>query len=304
MYRGKEIFFRASATDCTDGEFMILSQIIISISSMVLQNCILNNVCKKDLVTGSHVYRFNTLSYAICILLFGIIALSGGSSLFTVILGLVFGIVTALSNYYKMLSLSLGPMHITLLITTSSMIIPTLSGVFFGEKFSIAKLLVVFVLLFFIYLSFEKKNGSRFNKKWLIFCFFAFILQGSIGVLQKIHQSSEHKGEIGGFLFIAFICSLVYSHFRTKSGFKELGFNTRLYIFAPICGLCTFAMNFLNLKLSGLLPSQLFFPVVNGSAIILSSIMSVMLFKEKPTRRQVIGLCGGILSLIAVCLVK
>ena len=283
---------------------MIVFQTIISITSMVLQNCIFNNVCKKDLETGAHVYRFNTLSYAICILLFGIIAISGGFSLFTVALGLLFGVVTALSNYYKMQSLSCGPMHITLLITTSSMIIPTLSGIFFGEGFSVYKLLVVFVLIFFIYLSLEKKSATAINKKWLIFCAFAFLLQGSIGVLQKVHQSSEHKGEIGGFLFVAFICSLIYSHFRAKKGFKALGFNKKLFIFAPICGLCTFLMNFLNLRLSGLLPSQIFFPVVNGSAIILSSVMSVIIFKEKLTKRQIVGLCGGILSLIAICLVN
>ena len=283
---------------------MIIFQTIISITSIVLQNCIFNNVCKKDLQTGAHVYRFNTLSYAICILLFGIIAISRGFSLFTIFLGVLFGVVTALSNYYKMQSLSCGPMHITLLITTSSMIIPTLSGVFFGECFSVYKLILVFVLIFFIYLSLEKKNSTEINKKWLIFCALAFVLQGSIGVLQKIHQSSEHKGEIGGFLFVAFICSIVYSHFRAKKGFKELGFNKKLFIFAPICGLCTFLMNFLNLRLSGLLPSQLFFPVVNGSAIILSSVMSVIIFKEKLTKRQIVGLCGGILSLIAICLVK
>ena len=271
---------------------------------MVLQNCIFNNVCKKDLATGAHVYRFNTLSYAICILLFGIIAISGGFSLFTIALGLLFGVVTALSNYYKMQSLSCGPMHITLLITTSSMIIPALSGVFFGESFSVYKLFLVFVLIFFIYLSLEKKSSTQINKKWLIFCALAFVLQGSIGVLQKIHQSTEHRGEIGGFLFVAFICSIVYSHFRAKKGFKALNFNRKLFIFAPICGLCTFLMNFLNLKLSGLLPSQLFFPIVNGSAIIVSSVMSVIIFKEKLTKRQVVGLCGGILSLISICLVN
>ena len=283
---------------------MIIFQTIISITSIVLQNCIFNNVCKKDLPTGAHVYRFNTLAYAICILLFGIIAISGGFSLFTVALGLLFGVVTALSNYYKMQSLSCGPMHITLLITTSSMISPTLSGVFFGESFSVYKLILVFVLIFFIYLSLEKKNSTEINKKWLIFCALAFVLQGSIGVLQKIHQSSEHKDEIGGFLFVAFICSIVYSHFRAKKGFKALNFNRKLFIFAPICGLCTFLMNFLNLRLSGLLPSQIFFPVVNGSAIILSSVMSVIIFKEKLTKRQIVGLCGGILSLIAICLVR
>lgn len=271
---------------------------------MVLQNCILNNVCKKDLQTSDHVYRFNILTYAVCILFFGLLALSGGISIFSVCMGLLFGVVTAFSNYYKMLSLSNGPMHITLLITTSSMIIPTMSGVFFGESFSIPKLCVVFVLIFFIYLSLEKKEDSKTNKRWLLFCSLAFIFQGSIGVLQKIHQSSPHKEETGAFLFVAFLCSLIYSHVRAKKSFQELNFTKKHLVFALVCGICTFGMNFLNLRLSGLLPSQLFFPVVNGSAIVLSSLVSVLLFKERLTKKQIIGLCGGIVALIAICLVK
>ena len=283
---------------------MIVSQIILSISSMVLQNCILNNVCKKDLKTSDHVYCFNILTYAVCIVLFGIVALSGGISLFTVGMGLLFGVVTAFSYYYKMRSLSSGPMHITLLITTSSMIIPTLSGVFLGEQFSLPKLGIVLLLIFFIYLSLEKNNDARFNKRWLLFCSLAFIFQGSIGVLQKIHQASVYKNETGCFLFVAFLCSLIYSLIRAKKSFGELRFTKKLLFFALFSGACTFVMNFLNLKLSGLLPSQLFFPVINGSAIVLSSLMSILLFKEKLTKKQIIGLCGGIAALIAICLVK
>lgn len=282
---------------------MLIFQIILSISSMVLQNCLLNKLCKTDLKNSDYVYRFNVLTYAVCILLFGITALNGGISWFTVCLALFFGIVTAFSNYYKMLSLSSGPMHITLLITTSSMIIPTMSGIFFGESFSLPKLCAVCVLIFCIYLSLEKKGNSRINKRWLVFCSLAFIFQGSIGVIQKLHQSSVHKGQTGSFLFVAFICSLFYSHFRAKTSFKEMNFNKKHLAFALICGICTFGMNFLNLKLSGILPSQLFFPLVNGSAIILSSISSVILFKERLSKKQLVGLCGGIASLIAICLV-
>ena len=50
---------------------MIL-QTVISISSMIIQNC-----------------------------LFGTIAIRGKISLYTVISGLIFGVVTALSNFYK-----------------------------------------------------------------------------------------------------------------------------------------------------------------------------------------------------------
>ena len=63
-----------------------------------------------------------------------------------------------------------------------------------------------------------------------------------------------------------------------------------------------FTMNYLNLKLSGLLPSQLFFPAVNGSSLILTTIVAVVLFKETLTKRQVIGIVGGLLSLIAICI--
>ena len=62
-------------------------------------------------------------------------------------------------------------------------------------------------------------------------------------------------------------------------------------------------MNYLNLKLSGLIPSQLFFPLINGSTIVLSALLSVAVFKERLNKKQIIGLCGGILSLIAICLV-
>lgn len=62
-------------------------------------------------------------------------------------------------------------------------------------------------------------------------------------------------------------------------------------------------MNYINLKLSGVLPSQLFFPLVNGSTIILSSVMSVVVFKEHLSKKQAVGLIGGITSLVAICIV-
>ena len=281
---------------------MTTALLILSISSVVLQNGIFNSVCKKHLKTNDDIYKFNIFVYAVCILIFGILTLNGSLSLYTVLLGVLFGVVTALSNLYKMLALSKGPMHITLLITTSSMIIPTLSGVFFGEKFSLFKILLVLILIYFIYLSIGKSKESKINKSWGIYCLLAFILVGSIGIIQKIHQTSSHKSEISGFLFVSFFISLIISGLRVKDkkNFKD---QKNLIPLAMICGGCTFGMNYINLKLSGLLPSQLFFPLINGSAIILSSLMSMIVFKERLSKKQTVGLVGGIICLIAICLV-
>ncbi|MBQ4527453.1 MAG: EamA family transporter [Clostridia bacterium] len=278
--------------------------VAVSISAMVFQNCIFNNVSKKELKTNDSIYKYNMCIYAVCLVFFGLMMIKEGMSLYTLTLGLVFGVVTALSNFYKVLSLSKGPMHITLLVTTSSMIIPTLSGVFFGETFSMTKLCFVFVLIFFVYLSLDRTSDKSINKSWLICCMIAFVMQGTIGVLQKIHQTSDCKNELNFFLFVSFCCSAIFNRIRIKGKFSDIKLGKKTMLLALFCGVCTYLNNFLNLKLSGLIPSQVFFPLVNGSTIVLCSLASVIIFKEKLTKIQVIGLCGGILSLVAICMVK
>ncbi len=277
--------------------------IVTSISSIVLQSCLNNIACKSKLKTPFHINSFNITVYSVCILIFGLLLLNERCSVFTVLLGLLFGVITALSAFYKMVALSNGPMHITQLITTSSMLIPTLSGVFFGENFSIPKFFIAFILIFFIFLSLQNRSDTKINKKWILSCLLSFIFQGAIGVVQKLHQSSAHKSEVSGFLFVSFICAAIYCLLRNKGFSKTVTLSKSTIFMAVICGGCTFAMNYINLKLSGVLPSQLFFPLINGSAIVLSSIAAVILFKERLTKKQAIGLVGGILSLIAICLV-
>ena len=275
-----------------------------SICSLVLQNSLFKAFSKNNSNGDSAVNSFNLTIYLLCAVSFGIILLTGSMSVYSAALGLFFGIFTALSYHYKILALSKGPMHLTLLLTTSSMMIPTMSGVFFGEKFSFVKLIIVFLLIFFIYLSFEKNNRTKIGGKWFLYCLISFFALGAVGVLQKTHQTSAHKGESSGFLFVAFFFAAIWCLLKSKGKIDKVFLQRKTnLIMALFCGGCTFAMNYINLKLSGMLPSQLFFPLVNGSGIVFSSLLSVFLFKEKLTARQTIGLVGGIVSLVAICLV-
>lgn len=278
--------------------------LLLSIFSMVLQNGIFNSVSKKYLKKKTDILYYNSILYFVCVILFGACALMDTASIYTVITGIFFGLVTILGNFYKMQALQKGPMHITVLIITSSMIIPTMSGVLlFDEKFSLMKLVVVFVLIFFIYLSLERNGDTRYNHGWIFSCFAAFFSSGIIGVIQKIHQNSVHKDELFSFLAMAFLVSFIFTFIISRKKGTRVVLKKSQYMFALLCGGCTFVMNLINLKLSGLLPSQLFFPLVNGSAIIITSIVSIVLFKEKTTFRQSIGLVGGFICLIAICFV-
>ena len=57
----------------------------------------------------------------------------------------------------------------------------------------------------------------------------------------------------------------------------------------------------LNLYLSGVMDSAVFFPIVNGGGLVLTTLLAVTLFRERLDGRQWVGLILGIVSVVLVC---
>lgn len=279
--------------------------LIISVSSTVTNNAIMNFVSKRLLKLPGDVSKFNSIAYVVCTVIFCVMAaIANQFSWFSLWLGALFGVVTALNAYCCMLALKKGPMHITLLITTSSMLIPTFYDVVFGvSSFSIGKLLCALVLIVFIYISVDdtQHRSEQSNRGWLLNCFLAFLLGGLVGIMQKFHQTSNHSSETYLFLTAAFVSSMIFTYFSSTGQKCECVFDKKLVTMALLSGICIFTMNLLNLHLAGIIPSQLFFPMVNGSSTILSSILAVVVFHETISVKKVVGLIGGILTLTMIC---
>lgn len=276
--------------------------IILSVCSTVLNNALRNYVGKKFSGTSDAVKNFQLYSFLICLFFFAVFACFGSFSWFTLLLGLLFGIMIYVSTHFQILALSNGPMHITVLVTTASMLIPTLSGcLFFQESFSGYKFAVVFLLIGFLYLASAKKRGEKFNKKWVLFCVLSFFGTGLVGVLQKVHQTSAYRNEFYLFLASAFLVSILMTVLEKKKEQTAEKLPKMLYVGALVSGVCVFAMYAINTKLSGVLPSQLFFPLINGSNVVFSSVVSCLVFKEKMSTNQLIGVGGALLSLILIC---
>ena len=71
-------------------------------------------------------------------------------------------------------------------------------------------------------------------------------------------------------------------------------------IFVIVAGIIIGAVNKINLYLSGVMVSYIFFPIVNGGVIILSSLAAITVFREKLSRNQLIGLLFGIASVLCL----
>ena len=240
----------------------------------------------------------------------------GSASSFTVWFGILFGSVTAIQTIANVSAINCGPMSYTAIFTSFSVLISALSGMFlFGEdRLEMIQIIGIVLMLTSIVLSANgKDDGKKVNLKWFVLAFIAFLLTGAIGIMQKIHQSSEYKAEINAFLIIAFIVSAaistVFALIKLRSSRKNnegssLADAKKLkYILLAIMaigGICTAANNKFNLFLSGALPTAIFFPIYNVGILILTTLSAIVIFKERLSLKQWIGVVIGIISVICI----
>lgn len=254
---------------------------------------------------------FNLMQNIFCALM--ILAVMGGLgnvSPFTVGLGAVLGFVSAFQLRFNLLAFSIGPFSYTTVIVSLSAIIPTLSGLFFGESISLIQWLGILMMVVCIILSPGKTNGEHAKKstaKWLLACLPAALFSGTVGVLQKIHQSSSHASEKAAFLVSAFavatVISAVFFMFSAKgAGNENESKRDKLIrnLFPIFTGVAFAFPHTINLDLAGKLDSAVMFPIVNLTPMILSTVVAMIMFRERLSGRRWIGLIIGVLATIFV----
>ena len=99
----------------------------------------------------------------------------GSASAFTVLLGVVFGAITALQGITNIAALQVGPMSYTSVIISFSTLISALSGVlFFDESLGWAQIVgIVLMLVSFILAAKSDSGEKKANVKWLFLCLIA-----------------------------------------------------------------------------------------------------------------------------------
>lgn len=273
----------------------------VSLLSTLVYTCSLNSYSKGYAAAPASFQFYNlcaSLVSALVLLATG--GWTGGTSPYTLLLGTVFGTVTALSAVFNLKALHIGPMSYTTVLVTSSMLVPTLAGrIGWGEQVSFLQYTGIVLMLISIALSTDKHKGNNtVSARWLAYCMAAFAMTGMIGVLQKIHQTSPYRDEAGAFLVVAFLVSALFSAVPCLRGRKELSqshiFSSRPILLLLAGGLGTVGANKLNLYLSGVMESAVFFPIVNGGSLLLAVLAALLLYREKLPGRKWAGLAVGI----------
>lgn len=280
--------------------------LFISVFIDTLKNMYYNQFSETKLKTNRDTLLFNVVSCVGSVILFLILGASFRISRFSFIMAAVFAIVTVGAQYLSLLAMSLGSMSYSVLFTYLSMLIPTVFGIVaYKAPFGWLQVVGVILMLITFVLSLDLKSDKKVNFKWFAAAMGSFVSWGLVGVCQQIHQNSSFAGELDGFLLWAFILStLIFAAIwaATPKRGAEPGYRIKssATVYIIVAGLFIGAINKINLFLSGAMNPVIFFPIVNGGVIVLSSLAAILIFREKLSKSQLSGLIIGTISILCL----
>ena len=281
---------------------MVISVYILIVIASATQSAtakLFNQNCSQSSV-------FNALKSGTAFILFGLTAAWGFSfHLPTVLLGILYGACLCISMYAGYRALCLGPMALTSMLVSFSVIIPLVWGITVGNETLKTMQYPAFALLFFAIMLTNadkisvKKNTQGNYGLWFLFVGVTFICNGICSILQKQHQTLYPEAYSREFmLFAMLLCSIIFTILALrKVSLAELQIIKGKH-FAVLSGLSNGVVNFLTLVLAGLENASVLFPIISAGTILGSLICGRVLFKEKLKVNHYFALVAGIAAVV------
>ena len=221
---------------------------------------------------------------------------------FSLIIGLLFVITF---NFYAKASQNIGITASTI-ANKMSMIIPIIVGfLFLNEEFTINKFIGISLALIAIYLSSLGNGKIKINKNHLILLTLLFVGQGTADAAlnwsQKFLINDQNMNLFFGsiFLFAGFF-GLFFILFKMKNNKMKIKFhNISWGIALGIHNYITLLYFIKSLKSERFLSSEIF-PIINIGVIVVCTTFSIILFKERVTIYNWLGLGLGIFSILII----
>ncbi len=280
----------------------------VSIFFAALNSLILRKFKNRTFSTSGDVFFFNgaiSMIWIILMLLWTVFSNDFVFSLPAVLFGIVYGIILCMFLYFKTESLANGPVSLTTLIGSCAFIIATVFGVIYNnETVSIFQAIgMALILVSLIMCIFPQKSGEKLTLKWFFFCFMFFLAGGFVGIFYKVFGRSSAKEQVNLMMLsasatsaILFFLSGVFIAGIKKEPLPTIKKEALLFILLSGIAGCVYIR--LNVSLSKVIPSAIFFPVSNGSMVIISTLAGGFLFKEKLNKLQTAGICLGLIAII------
>lgn len=223
-----------------------------------------------------------------------------------ILMALLFGLCTMLSQMLHIIAVKNGSVSVCSLIYSCGFVIPTAFGIFvYNDNLTLLSLLGIIILIVGIYFVSKPTSGSTNGKKWLIPAFSAMLCSGLVGILQKVYRKTYPERGLDEFLMLAFGFMLVISlvlklALHNKETAVKPKKNYAYWVTMLLLAVSVVTANKLNLYLSGVMSSGIFYPCVNGGCIMITAVASRILFREKLALGQWLGIIGSVVAIVLI----
>lgn len=252
---------------------------------------------------GANPFRFNFYKATFAFLLFIAAFCITERTLHvpSLLYGAAYGACLTVSMHCGYTALCIGPLSLTSMLATFSLIIPCVYGVaFLNEPLGITTCFgFVFLALALVCLNLkEKKDTAKPSLKWAVCITLTVIVNGISSVIQKLHQLDFPKAYRFTFMSSAMlVCAL---SFALICIFKNALFvkPQKPDYTGGASGVLNGLANFFTLWLAGISFSVILFPLISASTMLATLLVGKFFFKEKLTKFQIIGFLFGITSVV------
>ena len=233
-----------------------------------------------------------------------IIELKSNINLNLLIFSLIVGVLFIMTfNLYAFTAQKIG-ITLSTIANKMSMIIPILIGlILFKEEVTLIKVIGIFLAIgAIIFSSKEDKKSKKLSQVNMLILSLLFIGQGlADGILNWAQKNILNSENMNLFFTLTFLSAGLagglYTFYKIKtSNFKM---NKKSILWGIILGIPNYLtlLYFIKSLKNDLFSSYQVFPIVNIGVIVLCTILSVILFKEKVSFYKWIGVGFGILAI-------
>lgn len=213
------------------------------------------------------------------------------------------GILYSSASFLTYVALGCGSFAMSMLILSYSIVFSIGYGIFFlGEPvtaFTCIGLAIILVSLYLVRAD-KDKEKSTFSLKWLVCILYSVVGAGMFGVIQRMQQIRFEDACTKEFMVVALALSaamlLVIGLVKDGKNLPKILKNGGIY--AALAGTANGTANMLSMVVNMLIPISIASPTRAGVKIVLSFLLSRIVFHEKFLKRQVIGVLLGALGLV------
>ena len=201
-----------------------------------------------------------------------------------------------------------GPATLTALFNSLSLILTAIWGLIFWDApltFLVVAGLVLVVCSITLCVYTKSNEEKSISAKWLFYVTLAFLGNAGCSIVQRTQQM-QYSGQHGNMLMLFAMgqCALLYLVIYLRSDKSDTKPMLKRSGWVPVCaGVCNLVLNLMAILMASTdLSPSLIYPLIGVGGLSIVTVFSLLVFKEKMSRRQWLGVAIGAVAVVLLSL--